>query len=70
MEKKIKPAKDRLRQVYEDGEEYELKLLKELEKELKELQTNYQRLQNKMTPEDKQSYELRIGQIQTDLGNF
>ena len=43
---------------------------KELEKELKDLQTNYQRLQNKMTPEDKQSYELRIGQIQTDLGNF
>ena len=43
---------------------------KELEKELNDLQTNYQRLQNKMTPQDKQSYELRIGQIQTDLGNF
>jgi hypothetical protein len=43
---------------------------KELEKELKDLQTNYRRLQNKMTPQDKQSYELRIGQIQTDLGNF
>jgi hypothetical protein len=43
---------------------------KELEKELNDLQTNYRKLQNKMTPQDKQSYELRIGQIQTDLGNF
>jgi|688.fasta_scaffold33527_7 hypothetical protein len=34
MEKKIKTAKDRLRLVNKNGEEYELKLLKELEEEL------------------------------------
>ena len=36
MKKKIKKAKDRLNKIYEDGEKYELKLLKELENELKQ----------------------------------
>ena len=34
MKDKIKAAKERLHKVYKDGEEYELKLLKELETEL------------------------------------
>jgi hypothetical protein len=36
MKKKIKKAKDRLNKIYEDGEKYELKLLKELENELRQ----------------------------------
>ena len=34
MNKKIKKAKERLKKIYEEGEKYELKLLKELEDEL------------------------------------
>jgi len=34
MDEKIKKAKERLHKVYEEGEKYELKLLKELEEEL------------------------------------
>ena len=76
MPGKIKSAQQ-IRQDYRQQKQNERqgarvvrKNKKELEKELKDLQTNYRRLQNKMTPQDKQSYELRIGQIQTDLGNF
>lgn len=36
MKKKIKKAQDRLNKIYEDGEKYELKLLKELENELRQ----------------------------------
>ena len=36
MNKKIKKAKERLNKIYEDGEKYELKLLKELENELRQ----------------------------------
>lgn len=42
--------------------------VRQLEKELKDLQANYRRLGNRMTPQDKQSYESRINQIQTELG--
>ena len=34
MDEKIKKAEERLKKIYEDGEKYELKLLKELEEEL------------------------------------
>ena len=76
MPGKIKSAQQ-IRQDYRQQKQNERqgarvvrKNKKELEKELNDLQTNYRKLQNKMTPQDKQSYELRIGQIQTDLGNF
>jgi len=36
MKDKIKAAKERLHKVYKDGEEYEFKLLKELETELEQ----------------------------------
>jgi polyribonucleotide nucleotidyltransferase len=36
MNKKIKKTKERLIKIYEDGEQYELKLLKELENELRQ----------------------------------
>jgi len=36
MNKKIKKVKGRLKKIYEDGEKYELKLLKELENELRQ----------------------------------
>jgi hypothetical protein len=42
--------------------------VRQLESELKNLQATYRRLQTKMTPTDKQSYEARINQIQTELG--
>ena len=36
MDEKIKKAEERLKKIYEDGEKYELKLLKELKEELKQ----------------------------------
>jgi len=36
MGEKINKAKERLKKIYEDGEKYELKLLKELENELRQ----------------------------------
>ena len=37
MDEKIKKAKEKLHQVYDEGDKYELKLLKELEIELEVL---------------------------------
>ena len=36
MDEKIKKTKERLKKIYVDGEKYELKLLKELENELRQ----------------------------------
>jgi hypothetical protein len=36
MDEKINKAKERLKKIYENGEKYELKLLKELENELRQ----------------------------------
>jgi hypothetical protein len=36
MDEKIKKAEERLKKIYEDGEKYELKLLKELKEELRQ----------------------------------
>ena len=36
MDEKIKKAEETLKKIYEDGEKYELKLLKELNEELKQ----------------------------------
>ena len=36
MDEKIKKAEERLKKIYEDGEKYEIKLLKELKEELKQ----------------------------------
>ena len=36
MDEKIKKAEETLQKIYEDGEKYELKLLKELKEELKQ----------------------------------
>ena len=36
MDEKIKKAEETLKKIYEDGEKYELKLLKELKEELKQ----------------------------------
>ena len=40
MDEKIKKAEERLKKIYEDGEKYELKLLKELNEELKQESLN------------------------------
>jgi len=51
MEEKIKKAKERLKKTYEDGEKYELKLLKELEEELKQEFLNEQKERRTLTVE-------------------
>jgi len=51
MEEKIKKAKERLKKAYEDGEKYELKLLKELEEELKQEFLNEQKEKKTLTVE-------------------
>lgn len=51
MEEKIKKAKERLKKTYEDGEKYELKLLKELEEELKQEFLNEQKEKRTLTVE-------------------
>lgn len=43
MYEKIKKAEERLKKIYEDGEKYELKLLKELKEELKQESLNEQK---------------------------
>ena len=43
MDEKIKKAEERLKKIYEDGEKYELKLLKELKEELKKESLNKQK---------------------------
>lgn len=51
MDEKIKKAKERLKKTYEDGEKYELKLLKELEEELKQEFLNEQKEKRTLTVE-------------------
>ena len=51
MEEKITKAKERLKKTYEDGEKYELKLLKELEEELKQEFLNEQKEKRTLTVE-------------------
>lgn len=51
MDEKIKKAKERLKKNYEDGEKYELKLLKELEEELKQEFLNEQKEKRTLTVE-------------------
>ena len=43
MDEKIKKAEERLKKIYEEGEKYELKLLKELKEELKQESLNEQK---------------------------
>jgi len=42
--------------------------IKQKEKDLANYQDTYQRLQGKMTPEQKRSYEFQIAQLQKELG--
>ena len=64
MKDKIKAAKERLNKVYKDGEEYELKLLKELETEL-ELELNDRQEKNKT-----QQAEDRLRKVYEDGEKF
>jgi hypothetical protein len=51
MDEKIKKAEERLKKIYEDGEKYELKLLKELKEELKQESLNEQKEKKTLTVE-------------------
>ncbi len=51
MDEKIKKAEERLKKIYEDGEKYELKLLKELNEELKQESLNEQKEKKILTVE-------------------
>ena len=51
MDEKIKKAEERLKKIYEDGEKYELKLLKELKEELKQETLNEQKEKKTLTVE-------------------
>ena len=51
MDEKIKKAEERLKKIYEDGEKYELKLLKELKEELKKESLNKQKEKKTLTVE-------------------
>jgi len=51
MDEKIKKAEERLKKIYEDGEKYELKLLKELKEELKQESLNEQKEKKTLTTE-------------------
>ena len=60
MDEKIKKAKERLKKNYEDGEKYELKLLKELEEELKQEFLNEQKEKRTLTVEQ-QKEAIQMG---------
>ena len=51
MVEKIKKAEERLKKIYEDGEKYELKLLKELKEELKQESLSKQKEKKTLTVE-------------------
>ena len=51
MDEKIKKAEERLKKIYEDGEKYELKLLKELKEELKQESLSEQKEKKTLTVE-------------------
>jgi hypothetical protein len=64
MKDKIKAAKERLHKVYKDGEEYELKLLKELETELE------QELNDRQEKNKTQQAEDRLRKVYEDGEKF
>jgi|LakMenEpi03Aug12_release.lakeMendotaPanAssembly.Ray.scaffolds.fasta_scaffold1431850_2 hypothetical protein len=64
MKDKIKAAKERLNKVYKDGEEYELKLLKELETELE------QELNDRQEKNKTQQAEDRLRKVYEDGEKF
>jgi hypothetical protein len=64
MKDKIKAAKERLHKVYKDGEEYELKLLKELETELE------QELNDRQKKDKTQQAEDRLRTVYEDGEKF
>ena len=51
MDEKIKKAEETLKKIYEDGEKYELKLLKELNEELKQESLNEHKEKKTLTVE-------------------
>lgn len=51
MDEKIKKAEERLKKIYEDGEKFELRLLKELRQELKQKSLNEQKEKKTLTVE-------------------
>ena len=51
MDEKIKKAEETLKKIYEDGEKYELKLLKELKEELNQESLNEQKEKKTLTVE-------------------
>jgi hypothetical protein len=64
MKDKMKAAKERLHKVYKDGEEYELKLLKELETELE------QELNDRQKKDKTQQAEDRLRKVYEDGEKF
>lgn len=60
MDEKIKKALERLKKIYEDGEKYELKLLKELNEELKQESLNQQKEKKTLTVEQ-QKEAIQMG---------
>ena len=60
MDEKIKKAKERLKKIYEEGEKYELKLLKELKEELKQESLNQQKEKKTLTVEQ-QKEAIQMG---------
>jgi hypothetical protein len=64
MKDKIKATKERLNKVYKDGEEYELKLLKELETELE------QELNDRQEKNKTQQAEDRLRKVYEDGEKF
>ncbi len=60
MDEKIKKAEERLKKIYEDGEKYELKLLKELKEELKQESLNQQKEKKTLTVEQ-QKEAIQMG---------
>ena len=64
MKDKIKAAKERLHKNYKDGEEYELKLLKELETELE------QELNDRQKKDKTQQAEDRLRTVYEDGEKF
>ena len=51
MDEKIKKAEETLKKIYEDGEKYEFKLLKELNEELKQESLNEHKEKKTLTVE-------------------
>ena len=60
MDEKIKKAEERLKKIYEDGEKYELKLLKELKEELKQESLSEQKEKKTLTV-DQQKEAIQKG---------